>query len=101
MTLPTQLVLAAFLEAGTEERYGLEVAHAAGLATGTVHPILARLEAIGWLRSRWEDIDPRAEGRPQRRYYQLTAEGASSASASLARVARPALSRLRPTTDIH
>ena len=29
-----------------------------------MHPILARLEGVGWLTSRWEDIDPSVEGRP-------------------------------------
>jgi hypothetical protein len=61
-------------------------------------PILARLETVGWLTSRWEDIDPRAEGRPTRRYYQLTPNGIELARAALARAysatARPAW--LRP-----
>ena len=43
------------------------------------------------MRSRWEDIDPRAEGRPARRYYQLTSDGLALARAALARAytARP------------
>jgi DNA-binding PadR family transcriptional regulator len=62
-----------------------------------VHPILARLEGVGWLQSRWEDIDPRTEGRPARRYYRLTAEGARAAQAALASAYRPAPARrLRP-----
>ena len=63
MTIPTQRVLRAMLEDTSAERYGIEIADLAALATGTVHPILARLERIGWLESRWEDVDPRAEGR--------------------------------------
>jgi PadR family transcriptional regulator PadR len=51
---------------------------------------------VGWLSSRWEDIDPQVEGRPPRRYYRLTAEGALAARAALARAHRPALARLRP-----
>ena len=47
----------------------MEIGTAAGLPSGTVHPILARLETVGWLTSRWEDINPRTEGRPARRYY--------------------------------
>jgi PadR family transcriptional regulator PadR len=96
MTIPTQLVLHALLTDPAKELYGLEIGAAAGLPSGTVHPILARLETVGWLTSRWEDIDPRTEGRPARRYYQLTPNGLALARAALARAstARPAW--LRP-----
>jgi PadR family transcriptional regulator, regulatory protein PadR len=97
MTIPTQLVLHALLTDPAKELYGVEIGTAAGLPSGTVHPILARLETVGWLTSRWEDIDPRAEGRPARRYYQLTPNGLALARAALARAsttARPAW--LRP-----
>ena len=86
MTIPLQLVLQVLLEDPDRELYGLEIGGAAGLASGTVHPLLARLEAHGWLESRWEDIDPSAEGRPARRYYRLTAQGAEDAQAVLARM---------------
>lgn len=88
MTIPTQLVLAAFLEDPQRELYGLEVCQAAELPSGTVHPILARFEGLGWLESRWEEVDPRAEGRPQRRYYRLTGDGATSARSALTRSRR-------------
>src|SRR5215213_1637146 len=98
MTIPTQLVLRALLADPTKERYGVEIGAAAGLPSGTVHPILARLEGVGWLESRWEEIDPRAAGRPARRYYQLTPDGVELARAAMARAysatARPAW--LRP-----
>ena len=90
MTIPTQLVLRALLDDPARELYGVEIGAAAGLPSGTVHPILARLEGVGWLQSRWEDIDPRAEGRPARRYYRLTAGGAESARTALALAYRPA-----------
>ena len=97
MTIPTQLVLEALLADPERELYGLEIGEAAGLRSGTVHPILARLESYGWLSSRWEDIDPSSEGRPPRRYYALTAQGAQAARAALARAYRPsAAARLRP-----
>ena len=63
MTIPTQLVLEALLGAPGRELYGLEIGDLAELRRGTVHPILARLEGVGWLTSRWEEIDPQAEGR--------------------------------------
>src|SRR4051795_3416346 len=96
MTIPTQLVLEALLGESERELYGLEIGERAGLRSGTVHPLLARLEGVGWLTSRWEDVDPQTEGRPPRRYYRLTAEGAQAARAALARAHRPALARLRP-----
>ena len=75
MTIPTQLVLEALLSDPQRELYGVEIGDLADLRSGTVHPILARLEGVGWLTSRWEDIDPQVEGRPPRRNYRLTADG--------------------------
>ena len=84
MTLQTQLVLRALLERPTHPMYGLEICKAAGLPSGTIHPILARLETAGWLVSTWEDVDPRKEGRPRRRYYQLSPDGIEQARYALA-----------------
>ncbi len=44
-------------------------------AHGTLYKALGRLEAFGLLTSRWEDPAV-AEGRPRRRLYELTMEGA-------------------------
>ena len=98
MTLTTQLVLRALLEEPAREMYGLEICARAGLQSGTIHPILARLEKAGWLESRWEDADPREQGRPRRRYYRLSPDGAELARDALARAAETtaALRRLRP-----
>lgn len=98
MTQATQAVLHALLDKPSEEQYGLQICANAGLPSGTIHPILARLEQIGWLDSRWEDIDPVAEGRPRRRYYQLSRDGAEKARSALAQASetRAALRRLRP-----
>jgi len=99
MTIPTQLVLRALLADPTREMYGLEICTASGLPSGTIHPILARLEKqVGWLESRWEDTDPAQEGRPRRRYYQMTRDGAEQARIALAQAATPvtAINGLRP-----
>src|SRR4029450_2538403 len=60
------------------------------------------LEGVGWLTSRWEDVDPRVEGRPARRYYQLTSDGLEPARAALSRAysatARPP--RRRPPGEV-
>lgn len=84
MTTTTQLVLRLLLADPTRERYGLEVGQETGLPSGTYHPILNRLEAVGWLESRWEEADPHQERRPRRRYYKLTRDGAVQARHALA-----------------
>jgi len=88
MTIPTQRVLEALLSDADRELYGIEISDAALLPSGTVHPIRARLEGLGWLESRWEDVDPALAGRPARRYYRLTPHGAQAATAALARAYR-------------
>jgi len=85
LTHATVSVLRAMLENPTRELYGLEICAAAGLPTGTVHPILARLEAAEWLESSWEDADPKTQGRPRRRYYRLSDRGAMRARAAVQR----------------
>ena len=59
-------------------------------AHGTLYKALGRLEAFGLLASRWEDAAA-AEGRPRRRLYELTGQGAQAAERALAdrAVARP------------
>ncbi|MGW3852598.1 PadR family transcriptional regulator [Streptomyces fagopyri] len=89
MTLQTQLVLRALLEDPAGQRYGLELCELAGLPSGTIYPILARLEQAGWLDSTWEDpaVHERA-GRPRRRFYRITQDGAEQARLALARAYR-------------
>lgn len=84
MTRQTGDILRVFLAAPSREFYGLELREAAGLANGTLYPRLAQLEQYGWLESRWDS--PASDGRPPRRYYRLTREGAARAAAELSRV---------------
>ncbi|WP_405433183.1 PadR family transcriptional regulator [Micromonospora sp. NBC_00617] len=84
MTVPRLLVLEAFLDEPECERYGLELAHVAGLEPGTIYPILVAFEGVGWLTSRAEEIDVHVEGRPRRRYYRLTADGVAAGRAAIA-----------------
>jgi PadR family transcriptional regulator PadR len=98
MTEPTQRVLRELLADPAAEMYGLEICKAVDLAPGSVHPILYRFQQIGWLESRFEAIDPSEEGRPRRRYYRLTPDGAELARDALARARKPQRQegRLRP-----
>ncbi|MEU6731294.1 helix-turn-helix transcriptional regulator [Nonomuraea wenchangensis] len=59
--------------------YGLEICRATGLGSGTVYPILRRLERIGWVHTRWEDDVGDSSG-PRRRMYELTGEGRAAAA---------------------
>lgn len=73
MTYQTALVLEA-IAAG--RHHGWDVMDATDLASGTVYPILRRLEEEGLVRAKWErEADARREQRPTRRYYELTAAG--------------------------
>jgi DNA-binding PadR family transcriptional regulator len=80
LSLQTLRVLEAFLEDPTAELAGADVHRRSGIASGTLYPNLLRLEAAGWLNSRWEAIDPSAAGRPRRRLYRLTRTGLARAS---------------------
>jgi PadR family transcriptional regulator, regulatory protein PadR len=75
MSLQTLRVLETFLENPTEQLAGAEVHKRCGIASGTLYPILLRLESAGWFVSHWESIDPSSVGRPRRRLYRLTPTG--------------------------
>jgi DNA-binding PadR family transcriptional regulator len=87
MTIPVLAVLAvlAALTDGGGGWYGLRIAEATALRTGTVYPILARLEQAGWVTSSWEDDGRGGRNDPgaRRKYYQLTPEGRNRALAAL------------------
>jgi PadR family transcriptional regulator PadR len=90
VTYPTALVLQALLEG---YHYGFDIMDATAQPSGTVYPILRRLEAEGYARSRWEkDTTARREQRPPRRYYELSASGRL--------FARDAVSRYRALQEV-
>jgi DNA-binding PadR family transcriptional regulator len=82
LTRPALLVLAALLERPREEFSGADIRRLTGIATGTLYPILMRLEDAGWLGSRWEEVEPREVGRPRKRLYLLTGYGVVKAKAA-------------------
>jgi DNA-binding PadR family transcriptional regulator len=76
-------------------RFGFDIMEVTGLPSGTIYPALRRLEALDLVTSDWEkDRTARREGRPRRRYYQLTPAGKSQLGAAEARFR--ALGRLFP-----
>jgi DNA-binding PadR family transcriptional regulator len=73
LTQQTLGVLSALVQA--RELSGAEIAKVSHLQSGTMYPILYRLEEFGWLASRWEEGNPEELGRPRRRYYRITGAG--------------------------
>jgi DNA-binding PadR family transcriptional regulator len=55
--------------------YGFDIMERTGLPSGTVYPILRRLEEAGLIVARWEPEAAQQLRRPQRRYYKLSRAG--------------------------
>ena len=84
LTRPLERVLRVLLADPTAEHYGYDLMKATRLPSGTLYPMLARLEQEGLVHSEWEGQRQDAAGRPPRKYYRLTAEGAGIARLELA-----------------
>ena len=65
-------VLALLAEAGAGWSHGYDLCRRAGVKSGTLYPLLIRLERQKHLEARW--MPPEA-GRPPRHVYRLTAAG--------------------------
>jgi DNA-binding PadR family transcriptional regulator len=70
------------LEDPAARRYGYDLMTAAGLKSGTLYPMLSRLEHEKLVTSGWET--PRHQGERPRKYYWLTGEGIRAARLELA-----------------
>jgi PadR family transcriptional regulator len=93
MTLATTLVMQAI---GAGHRHGFDIVEVTGYPTGTVYPALRRLERDGYVRSRWEaERTATRDGRPARRYYELTASGVTALEAALETLHQLDAARLR------
>jgi DNA-binding PadR family transcriptional regulator len=86
VTLAVATLLRTFLEDPAEPRYGYDLMRQTGFPSGKLYPILARLEAAGWLVKKIEHVDPATAGRPARRHYQLSGDGVVAARRELALV---------------
>lgn len=84
LTGPLERVLRVLIADPAAPHYGYDLMKAARLASGTLYPMLARLQDQGLVESEWEAKDASAGGRPPRRYYRLTAEGLRVARLELA-----------------
>jgi len=82
----TLKLLAALTAKAASWHYGYALSRETGLQSGTLYPILMRLEERGWLETQWETPQSLAEkrgGRPPRHMYRLTASGRAWAMEAL------------------
>jgi PadR family transcriptional regulator len=94
----TQALLDALLSASSQWHHGYDLSKETGLKSGTLYPILMRLEAHGWLEARWEESAQ--PGKPPRHLYKLTAQGLQEAPAMLrSPVEQPLADALRPSSE--
>src|SRR6187401_2895473 len=84
ITLNVAAILAVMLADTQRSWYGLELAQQAEVGSATVYSALTRLERAGWIKGLWESVDPKVAGRPRRRLYLLTGEGARLGAEALA-----------------
>lgn len=72
LSAAARTVLSVLAEAGTGWSHGYDLCRRAGVKSGTLYPLLIRLEGQGQLEAQWL---PAEAGRPPRHAYRLTAEG--------------------------
>lgn len=69
----TALLLTTLLNEPAEWKHGYRLSQLTGLKSGTLYPLLIRLEEQGFLESRWQETE--RPGRPPRHVYRLTRTG--------------------------
>lgn len=78
-------------------RYGFDIIDHTGLPSGTVYPALTRLTNASFVTSTWEDeAVAEQEGRPRRRYYEVTPDGVEALREALGRLHSMGLDGPRP-----
>ena len=77
-------VLSVFIERPQDQVAGSDILKRTAMLSGTVYPILMRLERAGWLESEWERLEPSEIGRPRKRLYRISPRGYNATNAALA-----------------
>ena len=95
LTPPLERVLRVLVADPAASHYGYDLMKATRLPSGTLYPMLARLQRDGLVDSVWESRPADSGGRPPRKYYRLTAEGARTARVELAAASKPPSGRTR------
>ncbi len=91
---PQALAVVAVLAEGDGWRHGYDLMAQAGVKSGTLYPLLMRLEAQGLLEARW--VESTLAGRPPRHVYRLTAAGRDW----VASLAQPRGAQRAPSTPL-
>jgi len=86
LTQATLRVLKLFVDEPRKERSGAEIMRETRVLSGTLYPMLRRLERAGWFTASWEVIDPKEAGRPRQRFYRISALGQRSATDALVEI---------------
>jgi PadR family transcriptional regulator, regulatory protein PadR len=66
-------VLEALLARPSQWHHGYAICQQTNISSGTLYPMLMRLDKLGWLETRWEEAV--TAGRPPRHLYRLTGNG--------------------------
>jgi PadR family transcriptional regulator, regulatory protein PadR len=93
ITHATLKVFGLFMRSPRRQLSGADIIRETKVFSGTLYPMLARLELAGMLTSAWEDVDPSEAGRPRRRLYRITALGQNAANKAFREMGVPAPGR--------
>ena len=77
---PARMILAIMADAGSRWLHGYDLCRQGRLKSGTLYPLLIRLEEQGYLEAEWQA--PAEPGRPPRHAYRLTVTGRALAHAN-------------------
>src|SRR5687768_6183947 len=80
-------LLVALAQSSGQWRHGYDLLRVTGLKSGTLYPLLMRLESDGFLEAEWQPSS--ASGRPPRHAYRLTPAGLRLARELAADARRP------------
>lgn len=84
-THTTLQVLQVLLENIRHGVYGSQISKETKFQSGTLYPILHRLEDCGWVEVEMEKADPKTLRRPLRKYYKLRGEAVPIAQEALSK----------------
>jgi DNA-binding PadR family transcriptional regulator len=82
LSRPAHLLLAALAEDPQAWRHGYDLLKRTGLKSGTLYPLLIRLNEQGLMDAEWQE--PAEPGRPPRHAYRITQSGMEAAAALVA-----------------
>lgn len=86
MSLKALQVLDLCLSMNGRALSGTKISNELKIGSGTIYPLLARLEKYGLLTSEWEDVNPAEVGRPRKRLYSISKLGSERAMDELAKL---------------